>query len=124
MASGRARRSWHIGSRTCGVLASLPLAADVHVGKPSCRGVLSGFLIVFVFSRIVGHNEFWKPITADGDLRTVARVVEETAEFVGYFILLVGILEYALALRQVCPRKAADGERPGCAEDLAKTNNR
>ena len=55
--------------------------------------IFSGFLIVMVFSRLMGQQVFWQFVLEDDYVRIVGRVVEESSELLGYLLLLFGCLE-------------------------------
>ena len=74
--------------------------------------MFSGFLVVMVFSRILGHNDFWDHIMGSSDRRMVVRTVEENIELLGYFLILVGVVEYAFTLRLVSRGKLQAAVRP------------
>ncbi len=95
-------------------------AASVRsfVNWPCFGMMLFGFFVVFVFSRIIGHNDFWQVLAAGCNVRCVARAVEETAEFLGYFLLLIAVLEYALTLKQLCPLTVIDNRGRTSNDDV------
>lgn len=53
----------------------------------------SGFIIVMVFSRLIGQQILWKAMMQEGYTYLVARYVEEVTEIFGYLILLIGAIE-------------------------------
>ena len=63
---------------------------------------LSGSLIVFIFSRLIGQRTFWKEIVGAGNARLVSRSIEENLELLGYFLLLIAVVEYAIAVKKHC----------------------
>jgi hypothetical protein len=64
--------------------------------------LLSGFFIVFISSRLLGQQTFWKEIVGADNARTAGRAIEENVELLGYFLLLIGVVEYAIAVKQHC----------------------
>lgn len=71
--------------------------------------LLAGFLTVFVFSRIIGMQSFWRSVMGDGYLRVVKNFVEEGTELFGYSLLLLGAIETVLHLRRLAA-KASTGQ--------------
>ena len=61
---------------------------------PSYGIMLCGFLVVFVFSRIIGQEVFWRHILGDNYLRVAKNAAEENTELLGYFLLLVSVIEW------------------------------
>lgn len=45
------------------------------------------------YAEIIGQAELWKALMGDGYIRSVKRVAEELAEFMGYSLLLFGAIE-------------------------------
>ncbi len=50
-------------------------------------------VLVLVYSQIIGYAELWKAIMEPLYIRSVKRVVEELAEFMGYLLLFFGAVE-------------------------------
>jgi len=77
------------------------------VSQPSFGILLSGLLVLVVFSRLFGYGPFWKAIMDDSSYRTVKTIVEEGVELMGYFLILVSSFEYlhdtVIGLR--CPKQ-------------------
>jgi hypothetical protein len=63
--------------------------------------MLSGFMVVFIFSRILGYKIWWMGVMGEGYMRVVTRVAEESVELLGYYLLLIGVVEYALTLKSL-----------------------
>lgn len=64
---------------------------------PSWGILLSGFLTVFVFSRLFGKGTFWQALMEDNFIRSAKNAVEEGTELLGYTLLLIAAAEYLLA---------------------------
>ncbi|MBC8207006.1 MAG: hypothetical protein H8E68_07630 [Kiritimatiellaeota bacterium] len=64
------------------------------MNQPSFGILLSGLLVLVVFSRLFGYGPFWKAIMDDSSYRTVKTIVEEGVELMGYFLILVSSFEY------------------------------
>ncbi|MCG3117742.1 MAG: hypothetical protein LLH30_18890 [Candidatus Manganitrophus sp. SA1] len=55
--------------------------------------LIAGFLVVMVFSRLIGQQLFWRAALQEQYLRLVGRIVEESCELFGYLLLLFGCIE-------------------------------
>ena len=65
---------------------------------------------MFAFVRFVGHEPFWTSIVGDSYERIVKLAVEEFIELLGYFLWIIGTIEYALQARAIAyqmPQPAA-----------------
>lgn len=58
--------------------------------------LVSGFITVMVFSRLLGQQLFWRAALQENYLRLVGRIVEESCELFGYLLLLFGCLEFVI----------------------------
>lgn len=52
-----------------------------------------GFILVVIYAQVIGQKELWAAIMADDFTRTYKSAVEESAETMGYLILLCGAIE-------------------------------
>ena len=59
---------------------------------------------MFAFVRFVGHEPFWTSIVGDSYERIVKLAVEEFIELLGYFLWIIGTIEYALQARAIAYR--------------------
>lgn len=84
---------------TVGKYRKLAGAVRDFASKPSFGIMLSGFLIVFVFSRLFGQTSFWRTIMGDAYLFSVKNAAEEGTELLGYFFLLIGAVEWLCTCR-------------------------
>ena len=66
--------------------------------------LISGTLLLHVFSRLYGANEIWRLHMGDAFDRSVARISEESVELVAYGLILGAVL-------QICARARRDSER-------------
>ncbi|MBI9020572.1 MAG: hypothetical protein JEZ10_04880 [Verrucomicrobia bacterium] len=64
------------------------------VSQPSFGILLSGLLVLVVFSRLFGYGSFWKELIEGNYYRVVKTIVEEGVELMGYFLILVSSFEY------------------------------
>lgn len=70
--------------------------------------MFSGFLMVMVFSRLIGQQVFWQMALQENYLPLVGRVVEESCELFGYLLILFGCTEFLAAVTQTRTRAAAE----------------
>lgn len=66
-----------------------------YARQPSSGILLSGMLVIFVFSRLFGHGEFWETVMGEGYLRVVKNIAEEGTELAGYGLFVIAALELA-----------------------------
>jgi hypothetical protein len=84
--------------------------------SPGLTLLFAGATIIFAFVQLVGHEPLWQAILGDDYQRIVKLAVEEFIELSGYFLWLVGTIEYtyqakAIAFRE--PQPAAAKRRAG-----------
>lgn len=88
--------------------------------SPGLTLLFAGALVHFSFVLIVGHEPLWQALLGDDYRRVVKLAVEEFMELMGYYLWLVGTIEYvfqtrALALRDpqpVAAKRRAGKSRP------------
>jgi hypothetical protein len=97
------RHAWEIGVAAILIGAAFYTVRhfrDVYVSVlkfiqlPSFGILLSGLLVLIVFSRLFGYGPFWKAIMDNASYRTVKTIVEEGVEQMGYFLIFVSACEY------------------------------
>jgi len=66
--------------------------------------LFAGAIILFAFVRLVGHEALWMSIMGDDYQRVVKLAVEEFIELIGYFLWLIGAIEYAYQARAIAYR--------------------
>jgi hypothetical protein len=59
--------------------------------------LLAGFLVVVVYSQILGQKELWMAVLDPSIYRPVKDLVEESSEMLGYLLMLFGAAESAVA---------------------------
>ncbi|MDP5252711.1 MULTISPECIES: hypothetical protein [unclassified Vibrio] len=69
---------------------------NVWINLPQFHTWLLGFLIVFVFSRLAGMNDFWQSFLADNYMRDIKNLVEEGLELLGYALMLNAALFFVI----------------------------
>lgn len=84
--------------------------------SPGLTLLFAGATIIFAFVQLVGHEPLWMAILGDDYQRVVKLAIEEFIELSGYFLWLIGTIEYtyqanAIALRE--PQAAAAKKRAG-----------
>lgn len=67
------------------------LAAFSHTSSFSL--LLAGFLVVTVYSQILGQKVLWMAMLDEGVYRPVKTLVEESSELLGYLLMLFGAAE-------------------------------
>ena len=75
--------------------------------KASFGYMTSAFVVLFVFSRLIGKQALWRAILGENYLRVVKNFVEESTELFAYTLLLIGAIEF---FREV--RKSEKGNGP------------
>ena len=82
--------------------------------SPGLTILFAGAVILFAFVRLVGHEPLWQSILQDDYRRIIKLAVEEFIELAGYFLWMIGTIEYALqarAIAQAEPQPAARRRR-------------
>lgn len=73
--------------------------------SPGLALLFAGAVILFAFVRFVGHEPLWMTILGDEYRRIVKLAVEEFIELMGYFLWLIGAIEYAYQARAIAYRE-------------------
>lgn len=100
----------NIGSGTWQLLVTLVLAGVLYRVKGNWSSLVTefrintstynfglfaaGFLITFIFSRLIGSEELWMAVMEEGYQRNVKNAVEESVELLGYAVLLFAGVEF------------------------------
>ncbi len=82
--------------------------------SPGLTLLFAGAIIMFAFVRLVGHEPLWMAILGDGYQRAMKMAVEEFIELLGYFLWLIGTIEYTYQARAIAfrePQPAASRRR-------------
>ena len=72
--------------------------------SPGLTFLFCGAVILFAFVPLVGHEPLWMSILGDAYQRIIKIAVEEFIELIGYFLWMVGTIEYAFQARAVAYR--------------------
>jgi hypothetical protein len=84
--------------------------------SPGLTLIFAGATIHFGFALAVGHEPFWVAIMGEDYQRVVKLAVEEMIELMGYYLWLIGSLEYAFQARAIAfrePQPAVAKRRAG-----------
>ena len=73
--------------------------------SPGIALLFAGAIINFAFVMFIGHEPLWMSIMGDGYQRVVKLAVEEFIELGGYFLWLIGSIEYAYQARAIAYRE-------------------
>lgn len=73
--------------------------------SPGLTLLFAGATIQFAFVRLVGHEPLWMAILGDDYLRIIKLAVEEFIELMGYFLWLIGTIEYVFQVRVIATRE-------------------
>ena len=82
--------------------------------SPGLTLLFAGAVILFAFVRLVGHEPLWMSILGDAYQRIIKLAVEEFIELIGYFLWMIGTVEYAFQARAIAyrdPQPAAQRRR-------------
>ncbi len=79
--------------------------------SPGLTLLFAGAVILFAFVQFVGHEPLWKSILGDHYLRVIKLAVEEFIELSGYFLWMIGTVEYALQARAIAYREPQPAAR-------------
>jgi len=67
--------------------------------------MFAGVLIHFAFVRFIGHEPLWVAILGDNYVRVAKLAVEEFIELMGYYLWMIGTIEYAYQSRALTTRE-------------------
>lgn len=76
------------------------LRANINdfITRPSFGIIVSGFMTVFVFSRLFGWKGVWQAIMEEHYIRVVKNAAEEGTELLGFLLILIGAVELFLEI--------------------------
>ena len=73
--------------------------------SPGLAFLFAGALVLFAFVQFVGHEPLWQAMLGDDYKRVVKLAVEEFIELMGYFLWLIGTIEYTYQARAIAYRE-------------------
>jgi hypothetical protein len=79
--------------------------------SPGLTLLFSGAVILFAFVRLVGHEPLWISILGDSYERVIKLAIEEFIELLGYFLWMIGTIEYAFQARAIAYREPVPAAR-------------
>jgi hypothetical protein len=92
--------------------------------SPGLTLLYAGAVIIFVFVQIVGHEPLWQAILGEHYQRVVILAVEEFIELSGYFLWLIGTIEYLFQARAIAMREPQPAAQKRRASRLPKSGGR
>lgn len=84
--------------------------------SPGLTLLFAGATIIFAFVQFIGHEPLWQSIMGDDYQRIVKLAVEEFIELSGYFLWMIGTIEYTYQAKVIAfrePQPAAAKRRAG-----------
>ena len=79
--------------------------------SPGLTLLFAGAVILFAFVRLVGHEPLWQSILGEHYLRVTKLAIEEFIELIGYFLWMVGTVDYAFQARAIAYREPQPAAR-------------
>jgi len=79
--------------------------------SPGLTLLFAGAVILFAFVRLVGHEPLWMSILGDAYQRIIKLAIEEFIELIGYFLWMIGTVEYAFQARAIAYREPESAAR-------------
>jgi len=73
--------------------------------SPGLTLLFAGFIIHFAFAPFIGHEPLWQAALGDDYRRVIKMTVEEFVELGGYYLWLIGSIEYLLQSRATAHRE-------------------
>jgi multisubunit Na+/H+ antiporter MnhB subunit len=72
--------------------------------SPGVTLLFAGAVIMFAFVPLVGHEPLWQSILGDAYQRVIKLAIEEFIELMGYYLWMIGTIEYAFQARAIAYR--------------------
>jgi hypothetical protein len=63
---------------------------------PASSWIMSGFLVTYIFSRLMGRSKFWRLMYSEDNYRLAKAATEEGIELLGDTLMLIGTIEFVL----------------------------
>jgi hypothetical protein len=112
--------AWQVLTAVCGALLvaytyrhrkRLVIALARIWPSPGLTLLFAGAIILFAFVPLVGHEPLWRSILGETYLRITKLAIEEFMELVGYFLWMIGTVEYAFEARAIAYREPQPAAR-------------
>jgi hypothetical protein len=71
-------------------------ATIIFFSVPASSWFFSGFLVTYIFSRLLGRSKFWKLMYHDESYRLAKAATEEGIELLGNTLMLIGAIEFII----------------------------
>ena len=92
--------------------------------SPGLTLLFAGATIIFAFVQFVGHEPFWVAVLGSDYQRVVKLAVEEFIELSGYFLWLIGTIEYTYQAKAIAFREPQPVAAKRRASRLPKSEGR
>ncbi len=79
--------------------------------SPGLTLLFAGAVILFAFVPLVGHEPLWMSILGDAYQRVIKLAIEEFIELIGYFLWMIGTVEYAIQARAIAYKEPGSAAR-------------
>lgn len=79
--------------------------------SPGLTLIFAGAVILFAYSILVGHEPLWQAMLGEHYARVIKLAVEEFIELVGYFLWLIGTIEYVYQAKEILEREPKPAAR-------------
>lgn len=80
--------------------AELPRQIRIFVNHRSFGMMWAGFMLAIPFGQLIGHGPFLRDLFGEDYERSIKRVIEESAEMIGYLIIALSGVDLTLWLRK------------------------
>ena len=92
--------------------------------SPGLAFLFAGAVVLFAFAPLVGHEPLWMSILGEHYLRVTKLAIEEFIELIGYFLWMIGTIDYAFQARAVAYRKPEPAARRRREQRRARSGKR
>lgn len=79
--------------------------------SPGLTLLFAGAIVLFAFAPLVGHEPLWMSILGDTYQRVTKLAIEEFIELIGYFLWMIGTVDYAFQARAIAYREPQPAAR-------------
>ena len=74
----------------------IKIATITFFNVPASSWFFSGFLVTYIFSRLLGRSKFWRLMYHDENYRLAKAATEEGIELLGDTLMLIGAIEFVV----------------------------